>query len=72
MKRCSTSLITREMPIKTIVKFTSYRSEWPSLKSLQVINAGESGEERESSYAVHRNVHWCSYYGEQYGGSSEN
>ena len=64
MKRCSTSLITGEMPIKTIVKFTSYRSEWPSLKSLQIINAGESVEKREPSCAIHGNVNWCSHYGE--------
>ena len=42
MKRCSTSLITREMQIKT-----SHESEWISSKSLQIINAGEGAEKRD-------------------------
>ena len=39
MKRCSTLLIIRKMQIKTV-----HHSEWPSSKSLQTINVGESGE----------------------------
>ena len=43
VKRCSKSLIIREMQIK----ITSHWSEWPSLKSLQITNAGQSVEKRE-------------------------
>ena len=41
-------------------------------KKPTVINAGEGVEKRKLSYAVGRNVNWCSYYREQYGGSLKN
>ena len=37
---------------------TSHQSEWPSLKSLQIINAEEGVEKREPSYIVGGNVNW--------------
>ena len=52
MKRCSTSLIIIEMQIKLQCGITSHQSEWPSLKSLQIINAGEGVEKREPSCTV--------------------
>ena len=50
----------------------SHWSEWPSSKSLQTINAGESVEEREPSYTVGGNGNWHNHCGEQYGDCFKN
>ena len=47
------------MGIKTTVR---HQSEWPSLKSLLIINAGEGVEKMEPSYTASGKVNWCSHY----------
>ena len=56
MKRRSTSLIIREMQIKTTISIISRQSEWLLSKSLPAINAGEGMEKREPSYTVGGNA----------------
>jgi len=44
------------MQIKTTMRYTSHRLEWPSSKSLQTINAGEDVEKREHTCTIGGNV----------------
>ena len=48
------------------------QSEWWSLKSQQITNAGEGMEKRVPSSAIGGNVNWYNHYGKQYEGTSEN
>ena len=56
MKRCSTSLIIREIQIKTTMRYHLTLVRMASIKNLQTINAGEGVEKRERSYTVGGNA----------------
>ena len=72
MRRCSTSLIIREMQSKLQRGITSYQPEWPSSKSPQTVNGREGVEKKEPSYTVGGNVNLYNCYGKQCGGSFKN
>ena len=48
MKKCLSSLVIREMQVKT----TSHQLEWRSLKNLETTDAGEDVEKKEHFYTV--------------------
>ena len=69
MKRCSTSLIIREMQNKTTGDITSHLSEWVLSKRQEITSVDEDVEKKEHLYTVGGKVSWCNHYGKQHGSS---
>ena len=78
MKRCSTSLIIREMKIKTTTRYHLMPDRMASIqkstnnKFVCSKNAGEGVQKREPSYTVGGNANQQSHYREQCGDSFKN
>ena len=56
MKRCRTSLIIREIQIKTMDGITSYLSEWLLLTTQETTGVGEDVKKREHSCIIGGNA----------------
>ena len=65
IKRWSTSLIMREMQIRTISRYLVTVVRMVTIRNLDSV--GVDVEKRESSYTVYENENWYSHYGEQCG-----
>ena len=64
MKRCSTTLIIREMQIKIMMRL-SLNTCQNGCSQKEITSVGEDVERRKPSCTIGRNVNWCSHYGKQ-------
>ena len=72
MKKCSTSLIIREMPIKTTMRYYITPIRMAIINKSTNTSAGGVVEKREPSCTFGGNASWYNHYREQYGAKKLN
>ena len=71
LKKCPTSLVIREMQIKTNLRLYLKQSEWLRSKTHVTADAGEDVDKEERSSVAGGIPSWYNHSGNQFDGSSE-